>query len=344
MRISKEEIFDAIKHQLFNYGVNSLDAILMFESIKDDSRKIYHTMQVLQEYFGKEVHSSTIVISTKWDKIDEDDSQEIETYLDSMIKTIQVKSMKWQNNYGGKEIITKKEMHKQLDKLGQLIENCSPYKVEGLNTLLMKRDELAKQIRENDPDRYSLKDENRTEYVPEEFIKELEVETYELIKLTDEEIDIRSKQLYESQTPIPGGLIPDPSGKRNILKRKVKVPKVIYKEHEYTTGWWIFSSTRKFPYQEIIWEDEVEEIDFGPVMITADDKKLPIGYFKELVRNEAKFVPVIKKILTKDIRYKKIERVIKKNQEKYSFEHYQKLASEKLSREFIENIRMNSNN
>ena len=344
MRISKEEIFDAIKHQLFDYGVNSLDAILMFESVKDDSRKVYQTMGVLQEYFGKEVHSSTIVLSTKWDKIDDEDKEGIETYLDSMVKTIQVKSMKWQNNYGEKLIITNREMHSQLDMLGQLIKESSPYKVEGLNNLLMERDELAKQIRENDPNRYALTNENRTEYIPEEFIKEIEVETHDLVKLTNEEIELRSQQLYDSQIPIPGGLIPDPSGKRNILKRKVKIPKIIQKSYTLKTGWWIFGGTHEIPYQEITWEDGEEEIDLGPLMINADDKKLPIHYFKELVRNEAKFVPVIKKILMKDIRYKKIDRIIMKNQEKHSFEYYQKLASEQLSRNFIEFIRNNSNN
>ena len=344
IRISKEEIFDQIKIKLFEYGVNSLDAILLFESVNDGSRKVFITMSMLQEYFGKEIRNSTIVLSTKWDKIDEDDKKELEDYLDSMVKKIQVRTMKWQNNYGTKEILTKREMYRQISKLGQNIKKLNPYSVEGLNIQFKKRDELAKQIRENDPNRYSLKDEIRIENIPEEFIEEIEVETMEVVNLTNEEIEIRAKKLFDSQIPIPGDLIPDPSGKRNIMKNIVKVPRTIQKVYTYETGFWIFKETNYHYYQEVIYENKEELIDLGPEMIRGEDKKIPLDYFRGLVSNETKLTPVTKKVLIKAIRYKKIERIIAKNQKNHNFEYYQKQASEQLTKEFVESIRKKLNN
>ena len=344
MRISKEEIFDQLKQKLFEYGVNSLDAILMFESVYDDSRKVYQTMQALQEYFGKEVKDSTIVLSTKWDKIDEDDKKGVENYLNSMIKTIQVSTMKWQNNFGTKKVLSKPEMYSQLLELGKNIKKLNPYRVEDMNTLLKKRDELAKEIRENDPNRYSFKDEVRIEYIPEEFVKEIDVQIMEIVNLTNEEIELKAKKLFDSQIPIPGGLIPDPSGKRNTTKRIVQVPETIQRTESYRTGHWPFRRTRHRIVQEVIWKDKEELIDHGPMMIRAEDIKIPIDYFRGLVSNETKLAPVTKKVFIKEIRNKKIERMIKKNQEIHDFEYYQKQASEQINKEFVEFIRSKLNN
>ena len=336
--IYKEEIFEAIKVELLNHGITSLDAILMFESMKDDSRKIYQTMQIAEELFGKEVRMSTIVLSTKWNRVVEDERELIEIYFDSMIKVLQVPTMKWQSNYGNKKIVTINEMHRQITELGLHIKNIKPYSVEGMTNLLKERDELAIKIRENYSDRFSQKDEDRKEYIPEEYIKEFEIDTLELTHLTEDEINIKAQLLFDSQIPMPGGLIPDPSGKRNIIKKKTNVPKEVHKNYE-NVALNSENENHSIPYREVIWVDGEEEIDIGPAMIKAEDNKLPVGYFRELVRNEAKYVQVKKKVLFKDIRYKEVIRKILKNQEKHDFEFYQKLAYQKMSQEFIERIR-----
>ena len=317
MTISKEQIFESIKAELLDKGVSSLDAILMFESMKDDSRKIMITMDMARELFGAQVQNSIIVLSTKWNRVEEEEREGIETYFDSLLKTLQLPNMKWHSNYGNHQIVTNKEMQRQITELGHHIKSIKPYNVEGMNNLLYERDELARKIKESYPDRYSQVDETRKEYIPEEYMKEFELDSFELVPFSDDEITKRAQELYDVQIPIPGGFIPDPSGKR------IEVP---------TT------------HHLVDWVDEEVKFDLGPQMIKADDIKLPLGYFRELVKNEKKSVEVKKKHFVKDIRYKKVVKLIKKNQEKHDFEFYQDLANKQMSERFRNQFRKSNPN
>ena len=315
----------------------------MFESMKDDSRKIMITMDMAQELFGAQVQNSIIVLSTKWNRVEEEEREGIETYFDALIKTLQLPNMKWHSNYGNHQIVTNKEMQRQITELGHHIKSIKPYNVQGMNNLLYERDELARKIKESYPDRYSQVDETRTEYIPEEYMKEFELDSFELVPFSDDEITKRAQELYDAQIPIPGGFIPDPSGKRIEVIKTMRVLKRTGELLNHTV--WDTPTTYHFEtYHLVDWVDEEVKFDLGPQMIKADDRKLPLGYFRELVRNEKKLVEVKKKHFVKDIKYKEVVKQIKKNQEKHDFEFYQDLANKQMSEEFRNKFRISNPN
>jgi hypothetical protein len=73
LRITKEEIFTEIKTVLSRNGIQKIDFFLVFESMKDDSRKINICMQSIIEVFGDNIRQSVLVLTTKWGRVDEDE-------------------------------------------------------------------------------------------------------------------------------------------------------------------------------------------------------------------------------------------------------------------------------
>jgi GTP-binding protein EngB required for normal cell division len=160
LRITKEEIFSEIKTVLMNNGIKELDCIIMFESMKDDSRKLNITMQTIIEVFGESVRKSILVLTTKWDTID-DDAEEVQNdYIESIILDLGVRHMKWQNNIKkkGKFLLSETEIKAQISKLGSMISMISSYYVSDMDLILKRKIELAERLMNEDPDRITLKD------------------------------------------------------------------------------------------------------------------------------------------------------------------------------------------
>jgi len=225
-------------------------------------------------------------------------------------------------------------MQSQLFELGKRIEMLKPYFVNGMNELMIRRDILATQLRETDPDRFATVEEVIPIEVPEEYIEDIEMETVEMIPLSESEIAEKAKELFENQPLLNGGLVPHPT-ERQTMKINKLIPKSETKYHTFKTGI-IFKDKHTIPYQTFTFEEKEEIIDIGPKYVQGDSPKLPIEFFINQLKNEMKPIKVKKVIPIKMVRITQGSKLIEVNHERHDFEHYRKLAVEQIKSEFLQ--------
>jgi GTP-binding protein EngB required for normal cell division len=313
LRVSTEEIFNFIRTVLLDKGIKTLDAILVFEAMNDNSRKILHTLQYASDLFGNEVMRSAVVLTTKWDKVNKKGIPNTEKYLAQLIDGFNVAMMKWQNNVEDEITLKSLEMEAQISKLGSIICSIKPYYVSEMNELIERRDMIAEEIRMNDPERFIISELIVPVEILEEYMEDEEIETTEWINLTKEEIDTKL------------GLLAN----RKNLKMKVmnRHPELIKTSRIIETGMWWWTKRYEIPEFSIQFKEVEEEVDYYPHEVfesyrrQLEVQKNPIKVKKIIQQKRSRTIPGTKVVTNK------IER--------HQFDFYQRLAAEELRRQFL---------
>lgn len=340
LSITQEEILNSVRDFLFQQNFTSIDGILLFESMEDDTKKLMLTMEAAVELFGPNVKSSAVVLSTKWEKVEAEELVNAENCLNSLIGRLGLSQhMKWQSNYENKKLLSREQMHAQILELFSKIKKLQPYSVQGIRDTIARRDQLAEELRDLDPQRYVMTESVVTIDVPEVYFEDVVTYKDELVPLSEEEIKIKATILYDSQPVLPAGLVPHPTERETkIIKKQVPVTETKY--HVFRDRFMLFfNQTYRIPYQEVTFKEIDEVIDVGPKMVPGESPKHPIEYFANQLKGEKKSAKVQNIVKEKKIRIvKKSENKIIKS-ERYALEHYQNLARKKMKEEFIKSVR-----
>jgi GTP-binding protein EngB required for normal cell division len=330
LRITKEEIFTEIKAVLLRNGIQKINCFLVFESMKDDSRKINISMQSIIEVFGDNIRQSVLVLTTKWDRVDEDEREGLIDYLDSLILPLGIRHMEWQNNIKvrNRYLLTDEEVKQNLSKLGANISKCTPYYVTEMENILRRRNELAERIRENDPDRYAKEQQEVEIDVPDVQTSFHEIDITVFEPYTPQEIEEKAKIMMEN----------DPGDDEIHYEMQETVeyhqePRTVYEGK--VTGL-IFKEVLQIP--KTIMVDVPTKVK-KPVPVSTTKKKRDINYYKKFYESGGK--PVLKKqrIPTQKVEMKKGKKIIEAQHEKHDLEHYIELAARQIENEIRESIR-----
>ena len=331
LRITKEEIFAEIKRILLQTGIQQIDALLVFESMKDDARKINISMEALMKYFGDGVKQSVIVLATKWDRVEEEESERITDYLENLINQLGLKYIKWQNNIKtrGRLLLTEEEVMNQIALLGAYIQRCRPYCVKEMDSLLLRRERLAEELRKNDPNRYVTEETEIEIDVPESYTETMNIPYTEFVPYTEAEINERAKRMQDAD---PGE--PKITKTMIIVKSKSHVPET--RSREVSTGlfgmWKSTVSETIYAEKEIETPTEVSETEMVP-------RKLE--YFKAFYIGQGKAENRNREIPIEKVRFKKSTKMIPSHHERHEFSHYINLATQQLDEEIRNSIRIN---
>ena len=329
LRITKEEIFAKIKRILLKKGIQQIDAILVFESMKDDARKIGISMEALIKVFGEKVKESILVLTTKWDRVEEEEHERLINYLEKLINPHRIKYIKWQNNIKvrGRPLLTEEEVMNQISMLGTYIQKCKPYCVKEMESLLVKRQQLAEKLRENDPNRYVTDSTEIEVDVPESYTEVMNLPCTEFIEYTDSEIEVLAKKMQATDTGESITVF-----KPIEYKEKTFLPRTEYKEKRSGLFGW---STKLVP------KTYYEEKEITKTQIVPETKKVPrdFNYFKQFYIGQGKAVNRDREIPIEKVRYKKTKKIIPSQHERHEFDYYLNLATQELDEEIRNSIR-----
>ncbi|OMJ88642.1 hypothetical protein SteCoe_9337 [Stentor coeruleus] len=336
---SNDEILKEIKLSLLNSKKLEIDAILVFESLRDDALQINNCVHIAANMFGTNITKNMIVIATKWDLIKEPrlskKTQTLETYL----ANLQIEYIKWKNVWKSDPNAFENDMKIQLSELGGRIKRAQSYRMEEMIRLIEKRDELARVIQSNDPQRLSEYEIVIDVHIPEEYTELVLMKVTEWVPLTEEEKKDKANKFYEESKGLDQGYALRATG-RKIAKEKIVGFKERREKRRVAISNGMFRGDKVIrwedifqdPIKETFYEDELE-------IVKLEEMKMPLEHFLRAVSNDAKPITTEKFVPMKKVRPKIIQQVIGYNQERYGFEHYQQLATEEIEREMRYNIR-----
>ena len=212
IRKSDEEISkDIIAHALMKESFY-IDAILLFESFSSDSNSSKVVVNDLMNKFGSKIQESILIVTTKWDQLNEDKYIMKQRYFDDL--KMNFKCVKWINLKMTSDLRNRCESFAleiydtQIKNLISELRNIKPYDIRNISKLNNQIKFTAKILKETNPDRFKVQHvEFRTE-VPYkvEIVKNIEI-TERKYK-TKSEIQQRAEELQKLK------------GKRNVLKLK----------------------------------------------------------------------------------------------------------------------------
>ena len=341
LRIDKKEIFAEIKKTLLQSGANNIDGIFLFESVKDDSRKMLITLDIALQLFGEDLVNSSILLTTKWDRLIGNEFQKVESTVEAFATNSGIQTQKWYINHEHFNF-SENQMDVQFSELGSRIGKLKKFKVDEMDDLLQRRDILAEQLRERDPNRFATKEYEQEVQEAEDYIEDEPLKVTEWVALSTEEIEIKAKKMFDNQIPIPGQLIP-----RKVIRQVTKdvvnyVPEVKTENKEYSSGWWLFKKKFVVPIQTIKFNEVLKKVTEDVVDYEFDkgeDIKMNLEYFSRMLDGQMKPEVVEKIIPTRKVRIRPVMKKIKVNQDRYDFEHYQKLAVEEMQKGLLNSIR-----
>ena len=285
LKLTEGEILQLIQMNIIVKSISQIDCILVFESMNVDSRKVYYSVKTATELFGSNVNQSMILLTTKWDKVEESERDQTKDYIDSMAVALNISSMKWKNKIPKKNLINETDFQSQLSELGHRIQQVKKYNVHGMDDLIKERDQLAEKLRNEDPDRYSTTQENIEIDVPVEYTDIIEIDVFETVPLSQDEIFEKAKSLHKNQPISPDYFIENPEGKRQTKRITVKTPRtIINKKTAEDAG----------PHKIEIIDESVEyieeeiDIDMGPELIVVKGKPVDLDYYINLIKNNVK--------------------------------------------------------
>ena len=340
LRITKEEIFSEIKKTLLESGVNTIDAFILFESVKDDSRKFLITLTTALELFGEPLRPSSILLTTKWDKLNEREKQKVEPVIEGFVTASNIQTQKWFINYEDFKF-GNDQVSAQFSELGSRLKKLRKYEVAEMDELLRKRDLLAEKLREQDPDRLVTEEFEQEVQEAEEYLEDELVKVTEWVALSEVEIENKAQKMWENQVPIPGELIPEKIFKEVTKNVTEYIPRVVTNNMIIEVGTF-FPDEYVIPIQHVEF-DRLEKtiieyvVDFE--FHRGDDKKLDLNFFKNMLEGQMKPETVDKIVPTRKVRTRPVIKKIQVNHDRYDFEHYQMLAVKMMQKELVDSVR-----
>ena len=346
LRITKEEIFAQIKRILLQKGIQQLDAILVFESMKDDSRKLKITIEALLKVFGESVRQSIIVLSTKWDRVVDEEYERIESHFENLISVLELAYIKWQNNIKvrGELLLTQEEELKQISLLGAYIKKCQPYCVKEMDSLLLKTKKIAEELRENDPDRYVTEDTEVEIYVPESYTEMMNIPFTEFIPYTENEVEKLAKRI---QSVDSGEEVI--SYKEEEVKETIFIPKTGYTEGSSFLSDLIgfFSPVGGLLASGLGLDDPdmhtitIEEKQITKTRIVPEMKivQRDLNYYKRFYIGQGKPIKTEKLFPIEKVRFKKSTKIIPFQHERHEFDYYMDMATKIIDEDIRKNLR-----
>ena len=338
LRVSNEEILQQIKGKVASSGNTQIDALLVFESMQADARKINITMRQAYQLFGKSIMDSTIVVTTKWDRVYPEETAKVTRILEAILKNLNLDYVRWENNYRNNSVHFL-ELESQVSRLGSMIEGLQPYQVFDFTEFIRYRDDKAREIQARDPNRYANKEEEVEINEPEEYTEEVPTTVTEWVPYTEEEITKKAQELHASSTGIKTGLRQRPTGRTKEVTKVIGY-RPVPKEYEHVRhGRW-GPRVRKYMvtnYEPIITQEQEEELEW----VEGDMVKMPIEFFRAMLRGQMYPRALVKNITINKVRMIKSTKVVKVEHERFDFEYYQKIALSEIEQEFRNNIRVN---
>ena len=337
-RFNNQEILNEIRMNLLQEASTSIDAVIAFESVSDDSLMINQTLKLATDLFGPLIVKSTVVLSTKWDLLSNPTRiLKKQATLDKNLASLQLKCVKWTNVWKQPEEF-KQKMSEQLSELGDRIAQISPYYMNEINNLMKRCDTIAREIQENDPDRYTNTEVSVQENIPEEYEDTMKVTVTEWEPLTQAEILEKAKLMMKVSKNIKTGFIIRPTGqfitKKKIVRfteRKERRVAPVKNGILQDDGEIEYFNTFLDPVEEE-YKEEVTVVEEAP------EKRMPLSFYVDSLQKELKPIPVVRDMQVKKVRTNQVTRIIPVNHERYHFEHYKQRALEYMQNEFRTNL------
>ena len=308
--------------------------------MKDDARKINISMEALLRVFGERVKKSIIVLTTKWDKVYEDECEQLTNYLEKLINLNGLEYLKWQNNIKvrGRLIITEAEVLKQISVLGAYIKKCQPYCVKEMDSLLLRRNKLAEELRENDPNRYVTDNTEVEVDVPESYTEMMTIPYTHFIPFTEIEIEELAKKMLATDTGEAIATYKMVEYNEKVFLPKTEIIKECVSWREPSSWREPPSWTKRYVPRTTYSEKEVTKTQYLP-----DTKQIPrdINFFKKFYIGQGKAVNIDREIPIERVRLKKTKKIIPSQHERHEFDYYINLATQELDEEIRNSIRSN---
>ncbi|OMJ88640.1 hypothetical protein SteCoe_9335 [Stentor coeruleus] len=205
LKITDEEILEAIKFKLFELNCDKLDAVLLFESVKSSAMALRTNLSQILKVFGKNIQQTILAIITKWDDIDEDEANAREKNLNNLKN---ISFIKWINQTPDNELSTELKSN-QYSLLVEYLSRLFPYRLEDMKRLDEECEKRAYQIREMDPDRYRDQVEEYDDNKIDEYSTDEEYEDFEPKYKDEESINSRAHELQKA------------AGMRPVIKQEI---------------------------------------------------------------------------------------------------------------------------
>ena len=327
---------DIIAHVLMQESFY-IDAILLFESCSADSNSNKVVLNDLMNIFGSNIKESIIIVTTKWDKLDEDEYILKEKYFNDLKKNF--KCVKWINlkmtldRRNRWESFALEIYDTQITNLISELRNTKPYDIRNIGKLNDHINLTAKKLKETNPDRYTIQHIKFDKEVPYEVEETKNIDVTEKKYKTESEIQKRAEELQRLK------------GKRNVCKQRqaqrtlttpyteyILKPKIVPVKYKTSAGWITF----EYVVDQIVYEKVPEtRYTYTTENYTENYNEMefyPISEFIEQAKNE--IWTVNRPIKQKVTRTKKVQDTLVKKIEAFSDDHYVNLAKQEIALEY----------
>ena len=338
-RFDNQEILHEIQLNLLSLGATEIDALLVFDSISEDCLMTNQTMKLATDLFGTLIVKSTIVVSTKWDRLRPQKIILKQATLEKYLNGLGLSHVRWTNVWRNNPQDFTQQMETQLSELGSRMTQISPYYMEEISNLIIRCEVIAKQLRDEDPDRFTNTEVTVEENEPEEYTEVMQMAVTEWEPLTEDEKFEMANAMLKTSTSIKTGHKLHPTGRFLTKKRVVgfterRVP------HSQTLDGGYFHSDTTVTWEDVLL-DPIEQTYTEEIfeIVETEEMKMPLSFYLESLQKQKKAVTVTKNVEVVKVRTKPVQKIIPVNHERYHFQHYREKAIKYLEDEFRNSIR-----